>query len=650
MMQLPSVMPLLAFIVAVLLATAVSADRMSEQAAARKPYWEPLELLAEVKTGCQATSGEDFHLDSANCSEPELQFTTSKVKELIEAGLLAGGAGAAALRGSMALVKGMKNCSTVQSCGYYWAFMAMLFGAPTGRYFESEDRRWAWERLWYMFVAKIVCLRTTQLKSSKLLSQQGRQDSLAKDKGYASPAADVDAVTGIVDNLVKAVPESLSSISPFGGPGERSNPEEHQATLLLSGHSPGFFELLHVKPFIDQFRCYAAHRNMRFVADGAEQPLRHVTLAVSGNHFWAARWLRPFEAQVTAKQEEILRRLVSDLLSGHLGRAGELANLEGILSVYFDNPEKQTKIWSIAKYLQNSSMVIYLDADMTIRPDSVNHGLVQLLIEEELRSGRRPSDIYVRDSWPGIECLNSGFIALRNTRAARLFLKLWMEKIWWAVSWDQSALAETVLEMVGLEVQKLSGGKLGYKSQCVRYLFPIANGLVPYAMYCDCWQAVLGDLIGPYRQRRSRIIGFVNPERVDVNFVPSDLFVGHTFDLAKMHLVSEGKQKALEPLIVHWAGTGKMRLGIATKYLSLRFNTTMTLTGGTCSPTSRISQRSPRHMGRAYASKARAVRCCKRLQLAKEDGVLVTKEDLAYWGCCGWRPVTATECQDLLGS
>ena len=169
-------------------------------------------------------------------------------------------------------------------------------------------------------------------------------------------------------------------------------------------------------------------------------------------------------------------------------------------------------------------------------------------------------------------------------------------------------------------------GRPGYRSQCLRYLFPIAplarevqislpfahswwpdfykstrsfgfafrNGLVPYAMYCDCWQSVLSDMIGPYRQRRSRLVTFVDPERLDaswshltcariwsgqdnvcgfnkpwelgqafslrvgsnvswrswiscfrqsrqseVNFVPSDLFVGHGFSLESMHLVAD---------------------------------------------------------------------------------------------------------------
>ncbi|CAE7697179.1 GIP [Symbiodinium pilosum] len=153
---------------------------------------------------------------------------------------------------------------------------------------------------------------------------------------------------------------------------------------------------------------------------------------------------------------------------GKVERAVELVNLEGSVTVYFDEPEKQTKIWSIERQLENSSMVVYLDADMTIHPDSIRWGLVPLLLSHTTWIG----DVFVRDSWPGTECLNSGFVALRKTRAARLFLRLWEQKVWWPVSWDQSALAESVLELIGMEVEKY-GNRTGYRSQCMRYLFPI---------------------------------------------------------------------------------------------------------------------------------------------------------------------------------
>lgn len=68
----------------------------------------------------------------------------------------------------------------------------------------------------------------------------------------------------------------------------------------------------------------------------------------------------------------------------------------------------------------------------------------------------------------------------------------------------------------------LSHWRPGYNSECVRYMFPTVVGIVPDTMYCDCWQAKLAEMIGPYRQRHSRILTFLDPEDVDVNFVPND--------------------------------------------------------------------------------------------------------------------------------
>lgn len=163
-------------------------------------------------------------------------------------------------------------------------------------------------------------------------------------------------------------------------------------------------------------------------------------------------------------------------------------------------------------------------------------------------------------------------------------------------------------------------------------------------MYCDCWQSVLSDMIGPYRQRRSRLVTFVDPERLDVNFVPSDLFVGHGFSLQQMRLVSWNSKPAMNPLIVHWAGTGSNRLWIAQQYLRQRFNTS--LQDGIC------REQSPPSEGPGEAkfdSRARAVRCCTKLQQAQQESRQVTLQEVAFWGCCDWRPILPWECDELVG-
>eukprot|EP00930_Biecheleria_cincta_P012440 TRINITY_DN116222_c0_g1_i1.p1 TRINITY_DN116222_c0_g1~~TRINITY_DN116222_c0_g1_i1.p1 ORF type:complete len:121 (+),score=1.57 TRINITY_DN116222_c0_g1_i1:73-435(+) len=120
-----------------------------------------------------------------------------------------------------------------------------------------------------------------------------------------------------------------------------------------------------------------------------------------------------------------------------------------------------------------------------------------------------------------------------------------------------------------------------------------------------------------------------------------------------MHLESRERQPALNPLIVHWAGIGKMRLWLTEQYLLRRFNTTMA--AGTCASNGTRDTPSAGSSGdafdsRSFASYARQVRCCKNLRSAHLDGRDVTKDDMAYWGCCSWPPVRAAECQALVGA
>lgn len=96
------------------------------------------------------------------------------------------------------------------------------------------------------------------------------------------------------------------------------------------------------------------------------------------------------------------------------------------VTIYFDDPGKQTKIWSIERQLdKHVMMVLYLDVDVTIRPDSLQWGLIPFLVPQS--HSHRPGeswlhlrdmilacwrfvkelcqDVFVRDSWPVIECI-----------------------------------------------------------------------------------------------------------------------------------------------------------------------------------------------------------------------------------------------------
>ena len=69
---------------------------------------------------------------------------------------------------------------------------------------------------------------------------------------------------------------------------------EASSVLLLSAHAPGYFQRPDVSPFLQQLRCYATQRGMRFEAKSGPWPVQHETVAVievswNLHQFWATR-------------------------------------------------------------------------------------------------------------------------------------------------------------------------------------------------------------------------------------------------------------------------------------------------------------------------------------------------------------------------
>ena len=67
-------------------------------------------------------------------------------------------------------------------------------------------------------------------------------------------------------------------------------------------------------------------------------------------------------------------------------------------NVYHDEPKLMVKIWAIEQELSNASvqMVLYLDTDVTIRPDAVHWGLVPHLTRGEAARKHPPKmEMYV---------------------------------------------------------------------------------------------------------------------------------------------------------------------------------------------------------------------------------------------------------------
>ncbi|CAK0897230.1 unnamed protein product [Prorocentrum cordatum] len=83
---------------------------------------------------------------------------------------------------------------------------------------------------------------------------------------------------------------------------------------------------------------------------------------------------------------------------------------------------------------------------------------------------------------------------------------------------DQGAFDETILEVLGLENSATSAGPV-YDSHCLPFAFPSEEGNEMIALYAMCWWNEVERLAGKPGKRRSRMVGFVDPRRADINHV-----------------------------------------------------------------------------------------------------------------------------------
>ena len=66
--------------------------------------------------------------------------------------------------------------------------------------------------------------------------------------------------------------------------------------------------------------------------------------------------------------------------------------------------------------MDDGAIVIYFDTDVTIHPGALQeHGLAHILSDHNTLRGDEPAHVFIADTWPGMECVNSGFVAVRNT-------------------------------------------------------------------------------------------------------------------------------------------------------------------------------------------------------------------------------------------
>jgi len=503
------------------------------------------------------------------------------------------------------MLRRLQTCITPRSCTFLWYVTTMVFGPRATTGFLETERLGAWQKLFANFSIR---LRQTW---SQLLGSRGR----------------------IAERMRSANPHELLAA-----------PMQNHSAILVCGHSAEYFHMYHVKPFVQQLKCYAQAHDIRFIIDAKGPREQYETLGVVHTGRSRKEGVAPtryFLAALGAWRKEqatLLQPLVDDLNSMRADRLRDLLAVGASLAVLYDSPDKFTKVWAIQEHLQTldaGQLLIYLDADITIRPDSYHRGLVELLLKRRASSNQL-GHVFLADTWLGIDCVNSGFIALRNTPVAHLFVELWKAKMWWAGANDQASLAEAVLELVGAEMWMKTGGRTRYNHDCLPLLVPGFEGRYPWATYCHCWQEALATLIGHFRQRRHCSVSFVDPEYLEVNFAPNNLFHDHHYQLDQMWLVPQREgSPVLDPFMVHWAGLQRDRLpSLVGEYFQVRFGTSF-------SQCPRIHASWHREV---FGTQSRAVRCCLQLnRYPNRSEWPWTLPDphweLSWWGCNNWRPI-----------
>lgn len=436
---------------------------------------------------------------------------------------------------------------------------------------------------------------------------------------------------------------------------------EDASLLLLYGENEAYFRKRNVEPFARHLRCYARSRGMRFEISTQALPIDNHILSDVGvsqdkdsGYYFSIR-------NHSAADVKSLTDLLEDFFNFKTQSTGRLADHIPPLRVNWRDPVVWGNIWAMEDQLDSlgqNGLLVFWDSDVTVRPDSWHRGIVELLLN---RSASRPlaeddetGHVFVADTFPGAECVNGGFTAIRNTWWARLFLRLWREKLNWAGTWRQGALAETILEVLGMEMNVKTAGKRWYAHNCLPLMFPTTKGVLSYRDYCDCWHETLHLLVGPYRMRRGTAVQFIDPEHLEVNFVAHNLFVDHDNKLEGMRLIPwrrswlpgaathEDQSNLLPPLTpfaIHWAGIGSGRLGMMSEYLQKRFN----LSTGGC-PRAERSQRDD------FGTAARQLRCCARwLKTHQKYGASQSPNYFADIGCDLLPKPDESYCKDVWG-
>ena len=466
----------------------------------------------------------------------------------------------------------VQNCSSVQSCGLGRLFLSL--GALTSPGYElAATRDWVLMRYHLKLEERVKSLQRRRLLA--LLSQHRSDLAKASALSESQRAPEPEDVTiGL-----HADPESASGAWRGQIRAWQAFAETHAHNFLL-----------------DRERYFTGSVFARYM------DLYWASSSDEDGGFWLDYgYLRPQDAARLMPSQSFSSSTIQD--KGLLQK----------LLIFTQPPGYWDSLEALAKAVPKSPWTVWVDFDLTISPccfDSFS--FTQLIARKS--SGDLPH-VVIRDS-PREDyhhhCANAGFIVVRNSSVGRLFVELAREKRNWpSLPYGyQAAVAESVLELLGIESAVLRGGPPTYASQCLPHLvLGKYLGGVSYANYCMCWRQQLDRLVGE-RRDQSRWIHFLRPrEGPEVGLLLASFFLyrgaGHkdkargagylplrTWSRAKHRRYVEawmppeykyGGPCALLPLVLHWASLPH-RPALIYEFLHSRFPKSMplqTLVNGT---------------------------------------------------------------------
>ena len=459
----------------------------------------------------------------------------------------------------------VQNCSSVQSCGLGKLFL--FTGALTS---PGYDLRATVDRVVFSYHSRLEeKVRSLQRKHILAVLHQHRS-FLAK----ASALSESQVVLRSQDFTIGVHADQQSASGVWGG-----QIRAWQAFAETQAH--GFL--------LDQERHFTGAVFARFL------DLYWASSSEKDGEFWLDYgYLIPQDTRNKVPSESFAWSHIDEVLLKKL-------------VIFTQPPGYWDSLEALAQAVPKSPWTVWVDFDLTISPccfDSFS--FTQLIVRQS--SGDLPHVVF-RDS-PREDyhhhCANAGFIVVRNTSVGRLFVELAREKRRWPrlPYGYQAAVAESLLELLGIEAAVLRGGPPSYSSQCLPHLVlgkPLGD--TSYANYCMCWRQQLDRLVGEGRDG-SRWVQFLRPrEGPEVGLLLASLFLYrgslsyrnkprgagylplHTWSRAKHRRYVEawvppefkyGGPCALLPLILHWASLPH-RPALIYEFLSSRFPKSMPL-------------------------------------------------------------------------